>query len=226
MSKDFMGVAYQFIYALRLLIAAICGLAIGFERKNRLKEAGMRTHMIVAIGAAMMMIVSKYGFFDLLGCSELVKYDASRIASQIVSGIGFLGAGMIFIRNRSVTGLTTAAGVWATAGIGMAIGSGMYSLGVIGTLFILAIQYFLHGTFLRGADALSLVIRIDEKKGSIGDVLRLAQDTGAQLVDMSSSHKKSGLVKLDVRLKLPAGMEQVAVIEKIESAPYVVEVEE
>lgn len=118
----------QIGYVLRIFFAGICGLMIGIERRNRLKEAGIRTHLIVALGSALMMIVSKYGFFDLQGHSFL-RADASRIASQIVSGIGFLGAGMIIWHHRTVSGLTTAAGIWATAGIGMAIGAGLYGVG-------------------------------------------------------------------------------------------------
>ena len=105
--------------ALRILFAGLLGAAIGFERKNRNKLAGVRTHAIVALGAALMMVVSKYGFPDV------DKFDASRVASQIVSGVGFLGAGIIFVKNNtSVSGLTTAAGIWATAGVGMSMGAG------------------------------------------------------------------------------------------------------
>ena len=126
----------QIGYVLRIFFAGICGLMIGIERRNRLKEAGIRTHLIVALGSALMMIVSKYGFFDLQGHSFL-RADASRIASQIVSGIGFLGAGMIIWHHRTVSGLTTAAGIWATAGIGMAIGAGLYGVGGACALLIL-----------------------------------------------------------------------------------------
>ena len=100
---------------LRIFLAALCGLVIGFERKARLKEAGVRTHLIVALGAALITIVSKYGFFDLALFAEGIKADPTRIAAQIVSGVGFLGAGMIFMRHRTLTGLTTAAGIWTTA---------------------------------------------------------------------------------------------------------------
>ena len=95
----------QMEYLLRILIAAFLGLLIGNERKNRNKSAGIRTHAIVALGAALMMVVSKYGFFDGY------EADASRIAAQVVSGVGFLGAGVIFVRNNLVNGLTTAAAV-------------------------------------------------------------------------------------------------------------------
>ena len=89
---------------LRIFLAALCGLVIGFERKARLKEAGVRTHLIVALGAALITIVSKYGFFDLALFAEGIKADPTRIAAQIVSGVGFLGAGMIFMRHRTLTG--------------------------------------------------------------------------------------------------------------------------
>ena len=129
-------------FFLRILTAAVCGIVIGYERENRNKEAGIRTHAIVALGAALIMIVSKYGF------SDIQNYDASRVAAQIVSGIGFLGAGIIFIRNRAVSGLTTAAGIWATAGVGMAVGSGMFYIGIAGTVLIVLMQFVLHRQFV------------------------------------------------------------------------------
>ena len=94
----------------RLIVAGICGSLIGYERKNRLKEAGIRTHMIVALGSALVMIVSKYGFADVLLLHNYIL-DPSRVAAQIVSGIGFLGAGIIFVRKQAISGLTTAAGI-------------------------------------------------------------------------------------------------------------------
>ena len=129
----------QFELIGRCLLAALCGALIGIERKNRLKEAGLRTHLIVALGSALMMEVSKYGFFDVLRYGMQlgveIKLDPSRVAASIITGIGFLGAGTIFVRKQVINGLTTAAGLWTTAGIGMAIGSGMYIVGVTITLF-------------------------------------------------------------------------------------------
>jgi len=136
-----MDMKMELIFILRLFAASICGVFIGLERKNRAKEAGVRTHSIVACASALMMLISKYGFLDML---ETGGYDGSRIAAQIVSGIGFLGAGMIFVHKNTITGLTTAAGVWATAGIGMAWGAGMYILGFSATIIILIIQFLLH----------------------------------------------------------------------------------
>lgn len=132
-------------YFIRVVIAGICGIMIGYERKNRAKEAGVRTHCIVACAAALMMIVSKYGFADLAGNPLGTRgADPARIAAQVVSGVGFLGAGMIFVQRQTIKGLTTAAGMWATAGIGMAIGAGMYIIGIAVALFIIVIQTVLH----------------------------------------------------------------------------------
>ena len=147
------------VYALRVAIACVLGGAIGFERTKRLKEAGIRTHCIIASAAALMMILSKYGFADLEKISGSFYAgtrgaDPSRIASQIVSGISFLGVGVIFRNGNSVKGLTTAAGIWATAAVGMSIGSGMYLLGLVETLLIVIIQLVFH-RFNIGNDAYS-----------------------------------------------------------------------
>lgn len=121
---------------LRLLVAAALGAIIGIDREYRAKEAGFRTHFLVALGSALFMIVSKYGFDDLLTRAG-VGLDPSRIASQVVTGIGFLGAGTIIIQRLFVRGLTTAAGIWATAAIGLTVGAGMYALGLLATLLTL-----------------------------------------------------------------------------------------
>lgn len=123
---------------LRVVLAGFLGGLIGIERQLRAKEAGLRTHVLVGIGSAMFMIVSKYGFNDILMESH-VGLDPSRIAAQVVSGMGFLGAGTIMIQKQVVRGLTTAAGLWVTAAIGLVIGSGMYSIGIYGTLMTLIV---------------------------------------------------------------------------------------
>ena len=128
----------QLEYFIRILLAGICGAVIGFERRKRFKDAGIRTHLILAIGCAMIMIVSKYAFSDIL------DYDAARIASNVVSGVGFLGAGVIFVKSGSVRGLTTAAGIWTTAAIGMAIGAGFYLLGIGVSILLVLLQFLLY----------------------------------------------------------------------------------
>ena len=144
-------------FFLRILVACACGAAIGYERSRRFKEAGIRTHVIVCCAAALIMIVSKYGFVDL-GTAGTGYFpgtsgaDPARVAAAVISGIGFLGAGAIFRNKNAVKGLTTAAGLWATAGIGLAIGAGMYWLGVVTSVIICLMQYVMH-RFTVGSDA-------------------------------------------------------------------------
>ena len=140
--------AEQLVLVMRILLAGCCGAIIGTERKNRSKEAGIRTHFVVACGASLIMIISKYAFVDMMGLEAYmnsdVRLDPSRIASTIASGIGFLGAGMIFVHKNTISGLTTAAGIWATSGVGMAIGAGMYFIGIASTVIIVIAQIVLH----------------------------------------------------------------------------------
>lgn len=122
----------------RLVVAAALGSVIGLERERLSWAAGLRTHMLVAVGSALIMIVSAYGFDDVLR-GEHVVLDPSRIAAQVVSGIGFLGAGAILLRGKVVRGLTTAASVWAVAAVGLAAGGGLYAAATTATVLILLI---------------------------------------------------------------------------------------
>ena len=181
-------------YLLRLVVSVVCGFAIGFERKNRNKEAGIRTHVIVALASCLMMIVSKYGFFDLIGSGD-ARFDGSRIASQIVSGIGFLGAGMIFVHKNSIKGLTTAAGIWATSGIGMAVGSGLYLLGIITTVLIVFLQVFLHIEFkvLKHGTTSEYIIHLKSTGESVDIVKKLISETKLACDLISVSKKDDGV---------------------------------
>ena len=123
-------------FLIHMLVAALLGGAIGLERGYRAKEAGFRTHFLVALGAALFMILSAHGFEGAL-TSDNHRLDVSRIAAQVVSGIGFIGAGTIIFQRQMVHGLTTAAGLWVTAAIGMACGAGMYGLAAFTTLLVL-----------------------------------------------------------------------------------------
>lgn len=140
---DILPISAQLPWILRLVIASLCGALIGYERAIQRKSAGVRTHIVVAFSSALFMILSKYGFADLMKISGM-EYDASRIAAQIVSGISFIGAGTILVKKSQISGLTTAAGVWATAAIGMAIGSGLYFLGIIATAILFIVQMIFH----------------------------------------------------------------------------------
>ena len=130
----------QFRMLLDLGVSALLGFLIGFERKLRSKEAGIRTHTILSVGSCLMMLISLYGFGG-------AQTDASRVAAQIVSGISFLGAGIIVYRKHEVKGLTTAAGVWATAAVGMACGARLYILACAGCFLLIILQLVLHTPF-------------------------------------------------------------------------------
>lgn len=142
MTEFLNSLSQQGIYLLRIFIAGILGFSLGIERTIRQKEAGIRTHFIVGTAAALIMTISLS-----------FQNDSARIAAQIVTGIGFLGAGMIFFRRESLHGLTTAAGIWATAGIGMAAGAGLYLLAVGSTLIIFIAMTIFHGRIMRSHDA-------------------------------------------------------------------------
>ena len=140
----------QLWWALDLILAAFLGFFIGLERKFRYKEAGIRTHTIVSVGAALMMIISRHAFGN--------DADTARVAAQIVAGVGFLGAGIIVYKKNVVHGLTTAAGVWTTAGVGMACGGGLWLIAIIATAILILIQWFLHRKMFRTKKLFSIKI--------------------------------------------------------------------
>ncbi|MBR4858401.1 MAG: MgtC/SapB family protein [Clostridia bacterium] len=186
---------------IRMLLSAVCGVSIGFERSRRQKDAGIRTHMIVALGAALAMIVSKYGFFDLLEYEGL-RADASRIASNVITGVGFLGAGVIFVKDVSIKGLTTAAGIWATASVGLAIGAGMYTVGIGATFVMILFQLFFHKffrSFENTVNEFTVVIRDDNAAiKSFRDTL----ETNKILIEKCKMTRNSdSTVTLDITIK-------------------------
>ena len=141
--------AQQLDLMLRIALSAVCGGIVGIERSRRFKDAGVRTHALVACAAAAMMVVSKYGFLDfgaVDGAPGVVRAaDPARIAAQVVSGIGFLGVGIIYRDRRDVTrGLTTAAGILAVAGIGLAMGAGLYWIALFATVFVVFLEFVTH----------------------------------------------------------------------------------
>lgn len=150
---------------LRILIAALLGGIIGLEREYRAKEAGFRTHFLVGLGSALFMVVSQYGFEHILATQPNVSLDPSRIASQVVSGIGFIGAGTIIFQKQVIRGLTTAAGLWATAAIGLACGASLYVIAVASTIMVLACLETLNYTMKRfGNRNINLTFTASDKK--------------------------------------------------------------
>ena len=195
-------------FILRITVACLCGALIGFERSKRYKEAGIRTHIIVCFAAALMMIVSKYGFADLTTPEGVIfngtrGADPARIAAQVVSGISFLGAGVIFKHGSSIRGLTTAAGLWATAGIGLAIGAGMYAVGVFSTILVAILQIVMHKIVV-GADSLvTMHIRFTVRNSeplqrTIG---KYSTEHRQQISECSVKYSEDGFVSYDAIMR-------------------------
>ena len=191
-------------FLIRLLLSAGLGALVGLERSKRQKEAGVRTHCIIACTSALFMILSKYAFVDTaIGADGLRGADPARIAAQVVSGISFLGAGVIFKNGNSIRGLTTAAGMWGTAAIGMAVGAGMYWLGLIEAAILVAIQIILH-RFPVGADALTtqeILVEMEDTPELQAQFDALLQSHNGQVVESSLS-RDEGYLRMEITAKL------------------------
>lgn len=199
---------------------------IGLEREIRAKSAGLRTHALVGVGAGLFMLVSKYAFGDLL-VFDRVSLDPSRVAAQIVSGIGFIGGGLIFVRRDAVRGLTTAASVWLVAAVGMACGGGLVLLAAAttGIHFLVAIGFPHLLRFARPALREPQVMRVGylDGHGVLRNVLTMCTSRGWTLLDLqveredSDDEQRTAVVALRLRGKSPVA----ALVEEISSLPGV-----
>ena len=220
MEKIWSELAVQGELFLRLLAACILGSAIGFERKNRNKGAGMRTHTLVCLGAALIMIISKYGFYDTPGS------DGSRMAAQVVSGIGFLGAGIIFVRNNSVSGVTTAAGIWVTSGVGMAVGAGQYFVAAASAVLVIGAQVAMHRIRFLASEPYRCGLQItwmkDERK--ISELEEILRKEKIEIVSMRTKKEKGKETKLEMELIYPAGYDKIQLLEILQQQEGVLSV--
>ncbi|WP_243035383.1 MULTISPECIES: MgtC/SapB family protein [unclassified Clostridium] len=209
-------------YLMRIVVAAFLGLLIGNERKNRNKSAGIRTHVIVALGAALIMVVSKYGFNDV------EKVDSARVAAQVVSGVGFLGAGVIFVRNNLVNGLTTAAGIWATAGVGLALGAGMYVVGICSALLVLMIQFVMHRIAYFADVASGGLIRMTlvKQEGIVQSMENYLQHEKLSVVSVKINKTKKDEVKLEFDVVFPPGYQKTKLLARLVEMDEVLAVSE
>ena len=206
-------------FILRLFVAGILGAVVGLDREYRAKEAGYRTHFLVSLGSALIMVVSQYGILE-----NSVSLDPSRVAAQVVSGIGFIGAGTIIIQKQFVRGLTTAAGIWATAGIGLAVGSGMYGLGIAATLLTLAGLELLSVIFKSIGMRSSLVVFSTSDKEAINRIARVIYEKGFLLVsyDMKRlGHQEKDEYVVSIVLKARKNTEESPLLLLMEQFPEV-----
>ena len=191
----------------RLGLALVLSSAIGLERELRLKSAGLRTYTLVGLGSALFMMISKYGFFDVLD-PDTVILDPSRVAAQIVSGIGFIGAGIIFVRRDGVRGLTTAAGIWLTAAIGTAAGADLPILAIACTAAYFAVAYLYPWLMARlpsSKHAPSAVrITYEDGRGVLREVMTACTSSGFAIADVAVDRpdpdKDDGLVRVLLKI--------------------------
>lgn len=188
---------------LRVILSVICGAIIGLEREKRYKNAGLRTHIIVAIAGAILMIVSKYGFIDVTTIDGVrLTSDSGRVAAAVIQSIGFLGAGVIYVRKESIIGLTTAAGLWATVGIGMCFGAGMYVLGISATAIIIIVQILLriHHQHMPVQTVGIITCCLSKHNMKFNDLAEKIKEIGGTLRDVSFQRDevKGNIVKANV----------------------------
>lgn len=208
---------------LRIILSAVCGAVIGLERERRYKNAGLRTHVIVSIAAAILMIVSKYGFLDIASIPDVrLTSDGGRIAAGVIQSIGFLGAGVIFVRKESIIGLTTAAGLWATVGIGLCFGSGMYFLGISATLLLVFVNILLriHHQRISFQTIITITCNITKHNMTVDQFNQALVDAGAKLRDFSFNRSDNGIV-VKTNIVLSDKMTMIEHVQTLESLPFV-----
>jgi putative Mg2+ transporter-C (MgtC) family protein len=218
----------QWELIVRLLAASALGSVIGFERERSPRAAGIRTHMLVCVGACLFMIVSAYGFNNVLG--DHVVLDPSRVAAQVVSGIGFLGAGSIMLRREAIKGLTTAASIWATAAIGVAAGGGLYTAATASTVIIIVILAGLKPIEARfGAARASLELHLQARRGeaslaAIEEAVALGPTRVKQLMIKTGDQGERDELTLILTGVSPG--ETAKMIKTLERLPFVLNVDD
>jgi putative Mg2+ transporter-C (MgtC) family protein len=213
---------------LRLALAAVFGGAVGLEREFREREAGFRTHMLVSLGSALFTLASAYGFRDfLVHGGSLVRTDPTRIAAQIVTGIGFLGAGAIIRQGLSIRGLTTAATLWVVAAIGLTTGAGYYSAAAITTLLVIVslwpLRILAHRTIVRFRPETDRLVAQLPAGESPAPLIGALEEVGAQLRSLEIGHEADRrTVLLDVTL--PPRSDAPAIVARLSELDNVLEI--
>ena len=216
--------ALQADLTIRMLIAAVLGAAIGLEREIHEHPAGMRTHLLVALGSAMFTELSIFAFAGPPAPNGSVPIDTSRVAAQIVSGIGFLGAGAILKYGTSIRGLTTAASLWTAAAVGMAAGAGEWLIAAVGTFIVVFSLWPLNAFVARihrpGRHDIKLRLEVGRLE-ALGDVSRLLADRRVEMAGINSQRIGKGRYEVELDLHLPASARQHDLIGAITAIPDV-----
>ena len=211
-------------FILRLVVAGLLGTAVGIEREWRVKEAGFRTHFLVSLGSALFMIVSQWGFEEFLAAHDGMRLDPSRVAAQVVSGIGFIGAGAIIFHRQIVRGLTTAASLWAIAGVGMATGAGMYAVAgaeTVLTLVGLEVLNLFFGDL--GSYRTGLVFSATER-GAIQDALEILRKNNYTIVSYELERERAAatiVYRASLLVQIRKNRRQDSVVELLQHDPRI-----
>lgn len=217
-------VTLQLDLAFRMLVAAALGAAIGLEREIHEHPAGMRTHLLVSLGSAIFTVLSVYGFEGVGQGNVSPTVDPTRIAAQIVSGIGFLGAGAILKYGTSIRGLTTAASLWTAAAIGMAAGAGEWLIAAIGTFIVVFSLWPLNALVGRlhkpGGHEIKIRLEVGRLE-ALGDVSRLLGDRRVEMAGINSQRIGKGRYEVELELRLPPGARPSDIIGAVTSIPDV-----
>lgn len=208
------------IIALKLLVAAMLGGVVGLERENKRRAAGLRTHVLVSLGSALVMITSEYIFQSYSG---LVNLDPARLGAQVISGIGFLGAGTIIKQGATVKGLTTAASLWTVAGIGLAAGAGFYIAAVMtaAIVYITLVLLSKLERILSDKEQMNpeISVQLENKPGMLGEVASHIGKSGANITNIDIENDGEHYIIVNFSLRLPKGMNKSDIIIHLKSFP-------
>ena len=215
-----MELGEQLDISFRLLVASVLGAAIGLERELHAHPAGMRTHLLVSLGSAAFTVLSIFFFETPAAPNGSIPTDPSRIAAQIVSGIGFLGAGAILKYGTSVRGLTTAASLWATAGVGMAAGAGAWFVAVVTTVLIVfslgPLNWVISRLRLRGQDLFRLRVQAGRLE-ALGEISRTLTQHKIEIAGVNSQRLGKGRYEIELELRPPPGTKHEAIVAAVSS---------
>ncbi|WP_010095820.1 MgtC/SapB family protein [Ornithinibacillus scapharcae] len=216
------------LITVRLLIALVLSGLIGFERELKNHSAGFRTHILVGVGACLMMVLSLYGFEAYIEKYDNVRFDPARIPSYVISGIGFLGAGTIMVYGGTIRGLTTAASIWTVAGLGLVVGAGMYAVAVFTTLIILLSLVFLNNferLFTRGKNSLVVEI-VSSPNLAINKVVSVFEESNIKIKQVEVIKVENNLRSIFIKVEPPKGLERITLFENLSSIEAVKSVSE
>ncbi|WP_298788776.1 MgtC/SapB family protein [uncultured Marinococcus sp.] len=220
------------IILIRLILAAFLAGVIGIERESKGHPAGFRTHMLVGTGSCLVMLLALFGFQDYLNQnSDLVAYDPSRLASYVISGIGFLGAGTIIVQGASIRGLTTAASIWIVAAIGLTIGAGMFFAGIAATVIVLTSLIFLNHVdkwFKNVSDTDVLFIAMDKKANELGETIQRLESMEVQVQKIKGKEfdeDETPLLHYYIKIHLPGGVTETELYQSLYKIDSIKEIE-